>query len=470
MTTQTVEQILEENQELRRRLEEAEQALRAIRAGEVDAVLVETDREQVFTLETADKPYRLLVEQMPQAAATLTVEGAILYCNRRFAGLLQRPLQALLGKPFHDFVTPDSRPLLDSLLRDGRAAEAQGEVTLERADDTPVPVFLGVGSLEEGALGLCLMVTDLTEQRHYQELQRTQAALRASEERLAGDLADAQRLQEISTRLIQEGDAGHFYDQILDAAIGVMRSDMASMQVLDEGRGALRLLAWRGFGPEFARTFDRVYQDMNTSCGVAWRGGRRVVVPDVETCHFIVGTPALEDLRKTGIRAAQSTPLVARDGCLLGMISTHWRTPHEPTERDLRLLDVLARQAADLIERRRAEQALRDADRRKDEFLATLAHELRNPLAPIRNALQVLKVTGPTHPEMEWGRDVIDRQVQLMARLLEDLLDVSRISRNQLELRKERSGAGTTRGAAADGRLRLDGAEGPAVAAGARGG
>jgi CheY-like chemotaxis protein len=81
---------------------------------------------------------------------------------------------------------------------------------------------------------------------------------------------------------------------------------------------------------------------------------------------------------------------------------------------------------------------LRDADRRKDEFLATLAHELRNLLAPIRNALQVLRAKGPPEPELVWCRDVIDRQVRQMARLLDDLLDISRVTLGKLELRKER--------------------------------
>ncbi|MGH6884552.1 MAG: PAS domain S-box protein, partial [Geminicoccales bacterium] len=93
--------------------------------------------------------------------------------------------------------------------------------------------------------------------------------------------------------------------------------------------------------------------------------------------------------------------------------------------------------ARDITESKKIETALREADRRKDEFLATLAHELRNPLAPIRNAVQILNAKGSLHPDLEWGRGVLGRQVKLMARLLEDLLDVSRISRNQLELRKE---------------------------------
>ena len=99
----------------------------------------------------------------------------------------------------------------------------------------------------------------------------------------------------------------------------------------------------------------------------------------------------------------------------------------------------------DITERRLLEQRLREraeqlavVERRKDEFLATLAHELRNPLAPIHNAVQVLMMTGLRDPELKWSREVIDRHVRHMARLLDDLLDVSRITHGKLALRKER--------------------------------
>jgi signal transduction histidine kinase len=99
----------------------------------------------------------------------------------------------------------------------------------------------------------------------------------------------------------------------------------------------------------------------------------------------------------------------------------------------------------DITERRILEQRLRERaeqlakeERRKDEFLATLAHELRNPLAPIHNAVQVLMASGSEDAELRWCRDVIDRHVRHMARLLDDLLDVSRISHGKLELRRER--------------------------------
>src|ERR1700739_580562 len=83
-------------------------------------------------------------------------------------------------------------------------------------------------------------------------------------------------------------------------------------------------------------------------------------------------------------------------------------------------------------------EALAESDRRKDEFLATLAHELRNPLAPVRNAIHILRARLPPTPELQWARDVIDRQVSQMTRLIDDLMDVSRITRGPFELRRER--------------------------------
>ncbi|WP_280154458.1 ATP-binding protein [Piscinibacter sp. XHJ-5] len=91
---------------------------------------------------------------------------------------------------------------------------------------------------------------------------------------------------------------------------------------------------------------------------------------------------------------------------------------------------------ADITERKRHEQALQEADRRKDEFLATLAHELRNPLAPIRQAALISKAANASEAQKRWSHEVIERQVKHMALLLDDLLDVSRITRGMLQLRR----------------------------------
>src|SRR4029079_3903028 len=130
--------------------------------------------------------------------------------------------------------------------------------------------------------------------------------------------------------------------------------------------------------------------DGGATCGLAMTTGERVVVQDVLASERLNGTADLDMMKRIGIRSVQRTPLVSRDGVLVGAISTHWRTPHDPERRSLDLLDILARQSADLMERARADgellaaqESLRSSDRRKDEFLAILAHELRNPLSPV---------------------------------------------------------------------------------------
>jgi PAS domain S-box-containing protein len=205
----------------------------------------------------------------------------------------------------------------------------------------------------------------------------------AGERRQVADRSDnALQLQEISTTLIREENLDALYGRILDAAISLLSADMGSMQVLCPERSELRLLACRGFHPVSAAFWEWVSLDSASSCGLALSAGARIVVPDVEACDFMAGTGDLDAYRRSGIRAVQSTPLVSRSGQLLGMISTHWREPHQPPERDLRPLDVLARQAADLIERTRTEAALREGEQ-QSRWLAAIVESSDDSIVSI---------------------------------------------------------------------------------------
>ncbi len=138
-----------------------------------------------------------------------------------------------------------------------------------------------------------------------------------------------------------------------------------------------------------------------------------------------------------GIGAVISTPVKYHDrwvGALncVSRASRAWRAD------EASLMQDLAARVWPLMQQARAAQALREADRRKDEFLAMLAHELRNPLAPIRNAAHVLKLAGPAEdPRQRWAREVIERQTQHLTRLVDDLLDVSRITQGKVALVRE---------------------------------
>jgi two-component sensor histidine kinase len=203
---------------------------------------------------------------------------------------------------------------------------------------------------------------------------------KVAEDSPAMELADMRELQAISTKLIQE-DASGLHDAILDSALRLLRSDMATMQLYDATRDGLTLLSSRGFDPSVIRLFDWVDRDAGTSCALALRSGSRAVIADIETCDQVVGTPAHAALRLCEIRGALSTPLVSRTGAVIGMITNHWKAPHQPSERALLLIDVLARQAADLIDRSRNEERVvllaREAEHRSKNMLAAVQAVVR---------------------------------------------------------------------------------------------
>jgi signal transduction histidine kinase len=196
---------------------------------------------------------------------------------------------------------------------------------------------------------------------------RAHDALHRSEQDLAAELSAAQKLQQVSTQLIQTENIEALYERILDTAVEVLHSDFASIQMFYPARGSggeLRLLGYRGFTEEAARFWEWVSPASQTSCGEALRTGQRVAAPDVQKCDLIADSEDMKMYLQTGIRAVQTTPLLSRSGKLLGMISTHWREPHELTRSEIRTLDILARQAADLTERLQAEEALRASEER----------------------------------------------------------------------------------------------------------
>lgn len=221
---------------------------------------------------------------------------------------------------------------------------------------------------------------------------RATTLLRQSEASLAVELDDTQQLQRISSRYITNGvNIDALYTEILDVARALMRADFASLQHLVPERQALMLLAYQGFTPAAARHWEWVRADDTTACGIAMARVEAITVPDVELWELVAGTTDLEHFRACGIRAILSTPLIARDGRLVGMLSTHWRHVHQPSARELRLLEVVARQAADLIERRcasdalRANQGLLRAAEERQAFLLKLSDAIR----PLNDAVAI---------------------------------------------------------------------------------
>src|SRR5512142_2415882 len=126
---------------LRTRLEEAEETLRAIRSGEVDALVINGPAgDQVFTLKGADHPYRIIVEEMNEAAVTLSPDGTILYCNSRFSDLVGSPPDHVMGNAFTSFLAQECREDFAGLI--GTQEKCRVEIELQGANGAPVPIYL----------------------------------------------------------------------------------------------------------------------------------------------------------------------------------------------------------------------------------------------------------------------------------------------------------------------------------------
>jgi PAS domain S-box-containing protein len=285
-----------ENERLRARLEELEETLRAIRSGEVDALVVETGGEdRVFTLKSADQTYRLMVEEMPKGAATLSADEVVLYCNPFLAALLGVPVEALLGARLSDFLAEGAAASFGGLLQAAHSGVSRGEVSFRRGGGSvATQVSLTLLPLV-GAPVFCMIVTDLTERK----------------------LREEERAQ------------------------------------LEHERGSRA--------------------------------------------------------------AAEEANLRA----------------HEEIERRKRVEESLRQaegQRTELLERERgARTEAEEANRLKDEFLATLSHELRSPLNAIVAWSHILRDPGLDPATLRRAVEVIDRNAKAQTQLVADLMDVSRI-------------------------------------------
>jgi PAS domain S-box-containing protein len=202
----SAQNFLQEIDELRIRLQEAEETLAAIRAGEVDALVVtDPGGERVFTLAGADRPYRIIVEEMSEAAVTLSLDGTILYCNSRFADLVKYSLERVIGSSFADFVARDHEAIFDGCLTNKEKTKA--EMSLRANDGTTVPVYISCTRVTiDNNDAVCLIATDLTEQKRQeaivaQERRQAEEKLRANERLAAMGTTAAVLAHEIANPL-----------------------------------------------------------------------------------------------------------------------------------------------------------------------------------------------------------------------------------------------------------------------------
>lgn len=179
--------------------------------------------------------------------------------------------------------------------------------------------------------------------------------------RAEAERADLQRLHRLST--VTPGDIDVLLEDVIDTAIAVTRADFGGIQLIDPDTGELVLRKQRGFDSPFLAYFDRISAEASSPLGAAFERGGRILISDIATSGFFAPETRCV-LLDAGARACQSTPLITRSGEWIGVLSTLWREPHKAPQSELEIVDIIARQAADAVERFRAAEALRRSEER----------------------------------------------------------------------------------------------------------
>jgi PAS domain S-box-containing protein len=384
--------------------------------------------------------FAAIVESSDDAIVSKTLDGIVQSWNAGATRIFGYTAEEMIGKPILTIIPAELHPEEQQILERIRRGERIEHFDTVRCtkDGRRIDISLTVSPVHDSTgriVGASKIARDISERK------RAEDAIRASQERILEETVALERLTEASTRLWRSHSVSGGLNEILRTSIELVGASKGNIQLVNPRNETLSMVASEGFEPDFLNAFAHVTAEDDSACGRALRSRRRVIIEDIDADAAYA--PFRRYAHKAGYRAVVSTPLIGADGVPLGAVSNHFPQPHRPSEQELRRLDLYTRQASDFIQRirleqtlRQSEEALREADRRKDEFLALLAHELRNPLAPIRYALASARKSGRTPEQQKRAEDVIERQVIHMSRLLDDLLDISRITRGTLELKR----------------------------------
>jgi PAS domain S-box-containing protein len=385
-------------------------------------------RAELATQEIARR-FREFADAMPQIAWTAEPDGRIDYLNRRwteFTGLSQTVGNEGWGAIMHPADAGPAGERWAASVASGKPFEMELRLRDRRLETYRWHLIRTIAVYDEaGKVARWFGTsTDIHEQKRSEE--------------------SARYLAEASAALATIVDYESTLQKVANLAVPYF-ADWSAVDVVDGG--SLRRLAVSHQDPEMIHLAHELFRyyppDLQAEGGISTviRTARPEIVHDI-TDEMLVQAAKdprhLRLIRSLGLKSYICVPLIVSGATLGTLTFATAESRRRYTEADLHLATDLANRAAVAIENNQLYRALKEADRRKDEFLATLAHELRNPLAPVRNAVELLKQVGADTPVAREARSMMERQIAHMARLIDDLMDVSRITRAKLVLRREK--------------------------------
>jgi PAS domain S-box-containing protein len=294
----------------------------------------------------AEERFRMAVEASPSGMIMVDQNRKMVLVNSQAEKLFGYTREELLGKSVEMLMPERFRRQLASVA-EPRTLGIGRELFGLRKDGSEVPVEVGLNPLRMGGRRFVLSsIVDTTERKKAQE-------------KIAANLKAVTLLHELGEFCARPSNSVHrCLQEILQTAITIANADKGNLQILNPHSGALQIVVESGFSKPFLKFFRKVQADDPSACSVAMREAKYTIVEDITRSSIFAGQPSLEVLIAAGVRAVHSVPLKSTAGNLVGILSVHYSQPHRPHQRELGFMDLLARQAADYLERKNAEEML----------------------------------------------------------------------------------------------------------------